>query len=92
MIVASQLHAQDFLVNSHYLRLYCSGQGLGPAIVLESGFGMKLEYWQQTQIEVAKFAKICSYDRADTQAEGRTPDVIDDLHTLLAHGASVLNL
>jgi pimeloyl-ACP methyl ester carboxylesterase len=71
--------AQEFLVNGHHLRLYCDGQGPGPTIILESGFGMTLESWKKTQTEVAKFAKVCSYDRAE-----KTSNVIDDLHTLLA--------
>lgn len=73
------LHAQDYLVHGHRLRLNCVGQGLGPTVILESGFGMTLEYWHQTQMGVAKFAKVCSYDRAD-----KTSDVVADLHTLLA--------
>ena len=47
-------------------------------MILESGFGMKHESWQAVQNSVARFARVCSYDRADI-----TSDVIGDLHLLL---------
>ncbi|WP_031495481.1 alpha/beta hydrolase [Bryobacter aggregatus] len=45
------------------LNLDCSGQG-GPAVILESGLGGPALDWVLVQPEVAKFTRVCSYDRA----------------------------
>jgi pimeloyl-ACP methyl ester carboxylesterase len=41
----------------------CSGQG-SPTVILESGSGGPSIDWLMVQPEVAKFARVCSYDRA----------------------------
>jgi pimeloyl-ACP methyl ester carboxylesterase len=48
------------------LHLNCTGQSKGktPTIVLESGAGDFSFDWTLAQTEVARFARVCSYDRA----------------------------
>src|SRR5215469_4649209 len=41
----------------------CSGQG-SPTVILESGSGGPSVDWLMVQPEVAKFSRVCSYDRA----------------------------
>ncbi len=45
------------------LNLYCTGQG-SPAVVLESGLADSLDTWRHVQPEIARFSRVCSYDRA----------------------------
>jgi pimeloyl-ACP methyl ester carboxylesterase len=45
------------------LNLNCSGQG-SPTVILDSGLGVPAVGWDFTQAEIAKFARVCSYDRA----------------------------
>jgi pimeloyl-ACP methyl ester carboxylesterase len=45
------------------LNLNCTGSG-NPTVVLESGGGMSSIGWINIQPEIAKFARVCSYDRA----------------------------
>lgn len=45
------------------MNIDCSGQG-SPTVVLESGSGGPSIDWLMVQPEVAKFARVCSYDRA----------------------------
>jgi pimeloyl-ACP methyl ester carboxylesterase len=45
------------------LNLDCSGQG-SPTVILESGLGVPALGWIKVQPEVARFARVCSYDRA----------------------------
>ena len=47
----------------HRLHLVESGSGR-PAVVLESGIAASSLSWSLVQPEVAKFARVCSYDRA----------------------------
>jgi pimeloyl-ACP methyl ester carboxylesterase len=46
-----------------WLNLDCSGEG-SPTIILESGLGGPALEWARVQPEAAKFAHVCSYDRA----------------------------
>lgn len=50
-------------VGSIRMSIDCSGQG-SPTVVLESGSGGPSVDWLMVQPEVAKFARVCSYDRA----------------------------
>jgi pimeloyl-ACP methyl ester carboxylesterase len=43
--------------------LNCSGSAR-PTVLLESGLGMSSLGWVQIQPQIAKFARVCSYDRA----------------------------
>ena len=45
------------------LNLDCSGSG-SPTVILDSGMGVPAVGWAMVQPEVAKFARVCSYDRA----------------------------
>jgi pimeloyl-ACP methyl ester carboxylesterase len=45
------------------LNLDCYGQGY-PSVILDSGMGVPALSWIKVQPEVAKFARVCSYDRA----------------------------
>jgi len=45
------------------LNLDCTGQGR-PTVVLDSGSGVPAIGWALVQPEVAKFTRVCSYDRA----------------------------
>jgi len=47
------------------LNLRCSGKG-SPTILLESGNNADSMTWHKVQSEIAKFARVCSYDRAGT--------------------------
>jgi pimeloyl-ACP methyl ester carboxylesterase len=45
------------------LNINCSGHG-GPTVILDSGMGVPGVGWAMVQPGVAKFAHVCSYDRA----------------------------
>lgn len=45
------------------LNLNCSGAG-SPTVILETGHGMSSIGWFNIQPEIAKFTRVCSYDRA----------------------------
>lgn len=75
-------------IGGRALHLYCAGDG--PAtVILENGLGGNYAAWRLAQPSIAKFARVCSYDRAGlgwsdpparpTQAEF----VTDDLHKLV---------
>ncbi|PYX90575.1 MAG: hypothetical protein DMG68_01370 [Acidobacteria bacterium] len=75
-------------IGGYRLHLYCTGEG-GPTIVLDYGLvGSYLE-WQRVQPEIARFTRVCSYDRggygwSDPSPRPRTPDVLaEELHELL---------
>ena len=50
-------------VGSIRMNIDCSGHG-SPTVILESGSGGPSIDWLMVQPEVAKFARVCSYDRA----------------------------
>ncbi|HLZ42862.1 MAG TPA: alpha/beta hydrolase [Candidatus Sulfotelmatobacter sp.] len=50
-------------VGGYRLKLNCTGAG-SPTVVLESGLGDVSIEWQPVQSSVAKFSRVCSYDRA----------------------------
>jgi pimeloyl-ACP methyl ester carboxylesterase len=45
------------------LNIDCSGNG-SPTIILDSGMGVPAVGWLKVQPDVAKFSRVCSYDRA----------------------------
>jgi pimeloyl-ACP methyl ester carboxylesterase len=68
--VASRVDAQRFprplhlvAVGKFKLNLYCTGQG-APTVVLDAGLADSLDSWSRVQPEIARFARVCSYDRA----------------------------
>jgi pimeloyl-ACP methyl ester carboxylesterase len=77
-------------VAGHDMQLYCTGAGKGgPTVVMDAGLGGGLLDWQTIQSEVAKFARVCSYDRSgiawsEAGPDPRTsPRIVEKLHTLL---------
>jgi len=70
------------------LKLNCTGTG-SPTVVLESGFGDVLPEWESVQQGIAKFARVCSYDRAGYGGSDPGPmprtsaQIARELHSLL---------
>src|SRR5688500_2179426 len=50
-------------VGGHRLHIWCTGEG-EPTVILEAGLGGSSAGWGFVQPEVARFARVCSYDRA----------------------------
>lgn len=77
-------------VGRRRLHLYELGSG-SPAVVLEAGIAGTSLGWALVQPEIAKFTRVCSYDRAglgwsDTRTSPPSiADAIGDLHALLSH-------
>lgn len=71
------------------LSMDCSGQG-SPTVILDTGLGVPAAGWKFVQPEVAKFARVCSYDRAGYgwSTPGPMPrtsgEIVKELHALLA--------
>jgi pimeloyl-ACP methyl ester carboxylesterase len=70
------------------LSIDCRGEG-SPTVVLDSGLGVPAVGWNPVQTEVAKFTRVCSYDRAGYGWSGRTSaprtstQIVKELHALL---------
>jgi pimeloyl-ACP methyl ester carboxylesterase len=75
-------------IGGYRLHLLCSGEG-SPTVVLDYGLIGSYLSWRLVQPEVARFTRVCAYDRAgygwsDRSPRPRTPDVmVDELHELL---------
>jgi len=75
-------------VNGRNMHMNCSGEG-SPTVILESGLGDSYASWRKVHPQIAKFTRVCSYDRAgmgysDPSSEPRTSKVIaGELHALL---------
>ena len=73
------------------LNLYCDGSG-SPAVLLDAGAGGSMRVWRYVQAEIAKFTRVCAYDRAGlgfSDAATRPSDIrniVDDLHRLVQAG------
>jgi pimeloyl-ACP methyl ester carboxylesterase len=50
-------------IGGYRLHIDCTGKG-SPVVILEYGLGDSFADWALVQPEVAKFTKVCSYDRA----------------------------
>lgn len=59
----SDLPGQMVDIGGYRLHLYCMGKG-SPTVILENGLGDIFADWIFVQPEVAKFTRVCSYDRA----------------------------
>lgn len=76
-------------VGSYRLHLQCGGAG-GPTVVLEYGLEASYLDWRLVEPEIARFTRVCVYDRAgygwsDPSPRLRLPSVMsDELHALLA--------
>ena len=75
-------------IGGYRLHINCTGNG-GPTVVLDAGIGCSSLGWSLVQPEIAKFTRVCSYDRAgmgwsDTSSSSRTSKhIVQELHTLL---------
>jgi pimeloyl-ACP methyl ester carboxylesterase len=77
-------------IGGRALFVSCTGTG-APTVVLEAGGGNGADTWAGVQPEVARFTRVCSYDRAGLGQSDPAPmgvrtvqDSVDDLHALLA--------
>ena len=52
-------------IGGHRLHLWCVGDG-EPTVLLETGLGGSTADWGFVQPDVARFTRVCSYDRAGT--------------------------
>lgn len=74
------------------MHIDCTGEGT-PTVILDSGLGDSYLSWRKVQPEIAKFTRVCSYDRAglgysDPSSQPRTSKVIaEELHALLQAGS-----
>jgi len=79
-------------VGGHRLHAVCAGRGT-PGVVLESGIAASSLSWARTQPAIARFTRVCAYDRAglawsDRAATPRTlARIVSELHALLAGAA-----
>ena len=75
-------------VGGYRLKANCMGAG-SPSVVLESGLGDMSAEWTRVQPEIAKFTRVCSYDRAGYGGSDAGPmprtsaQIARELHTLL---------
>jgi len=80
-------------VGGYKMHIHCSGQGT-PAVILDSGMGDSYISWSKVQPQIAKFTRICSYDRSglgysESGPRPRTSKVMaEELHQLL-HNAEI---
>ena len=80
-------------IGGYRLHINCTGEG-GPAVILDSGLGGNSLEWTLVQPKLAKFTRVCSYDRAGQGWSDESPlirtsqNIVDELHTLL-HKAEV---
>lgn len=78
-------------IAGHRLHLWCSGDG-APVVILDAGLGGTSAGWGFVQPDVARFTRVCSYDRAGMgySETGPTPRtarrIANDLAELLARG------
>src|SRR5580658_3102459 len=77
-----------FDVGGYKMHIDCTGEGT-PTVILDSGLGDSYISWRNVQPQIAKFTRVCSYDRAgigfsDSSSQPRTSRVIaGELHALL---------
>jgi len=70
------------------LSIDCRGQG-SPTVILDTGLGVPAIGWNPVQTEVAKFMRVCSYDRAGYGWSGASSrprtsaEIVKELHALL---------
>jgi pimeloyl-ACP methyl ester carboxylesterase len=75
-------------VGGHRLHVVCQGEGM-PTVVLESAIAASSLSWLRVQPDVARFTRVCAYDRAglgwsDQSTVPRTfARILDDLHAVI---------
>lgn len=75
------------------MHIYCTGSG-SPAVILDSGLGDSYFSWYKVQPQIAKFTRVCSYDRADigfsdSSPRPRTSRTIAEELAALLHSAGI---
>lgn len=81
-------------VGGHPLHVFCQGQGNGPTIVIEQGAGSPSVFWWPVQRELARGARVCTYDRpgylwSPSRGPGRSITArVDDLRALLVNSGT----
>lgn len=76
-------------VGGYRLHIACQGSSAGPTVILDAGIGETSLTWALVQPEVARFAKVCAYDRAgigwsEVSPKPRSvPVMVEELHALL---------
>jgi pimeloyl-ACP methyl ester carboxylesterase len=81
-------------VGGYSLMLNCTGSG-SQTVILEAGWSDLSVEWRTVQPEIAKFARVCSYDRAGYGGSDRGPmprtslRIATDLHTLLKNAGEM---
>ena len=77
-------------VGGYQLHINCIGEG-SPTVVMDYGLGGLSLVWSLVQPEVAKFTRVCTYDRAGYAWSTNSPktrtsqQMVQELHTLLNH-------
>jgi pimeloyl-ACP methyl ester carboxylesterase len=77
-----------FDVGGYKMHMDCTGEGT-PTVILNAGLGDTYLSWRKVQPQIAKFVRVCSYDRAglgysDSSSRPRTSkDIAEELHALL---------
>lgn len=77
-------------VGGYKMHINCEGHG-SPTVILAAGTGNFSVYWANVQPEVAKYMRVCSYDRAglgwsEPSRSPRTANtMVKELHTLLVN-------
>lgn len=75
-------------VGGSKLHIQCTGEG-APTVILDAGIASSSLDWALVQPEIAKFTRVCSYDRAGMGWSEESPNprtsqhMIEELHTLL---------
>jgi pimeloyl-ACP methyl ester carboxylesterase len=75
-------------VGGYKMHIDCAGEG-SPTVILDSGLGDTYVSWRKVQPQIAKFTRVCSYDRAglgysDSSFRSRTSrDIAEELRGLL---------
>jgi pimeloyl-ACP methyl ester carboxylesterase len=76
-------------IGGRRLHIFIQGDAPGPTVVIEQGLASPSIVWWPLQATIAKFARVCTYDRAgylwsDPAIAGRNlEDRVADLHSLL---------
>ncbi len=77
-------------IGGYRLHINCTGTG-SPTVILDAGLGGTSLDWSKVQPAVARFTRVCSYDRAgygwsESGPGPRTSQqIVKELHLLLAH-------
>jgi len=77
-------------VGGYKMHINCTGQG-SPTVILASGMGDFSVSWAYVQPEIAKYTRVCSYDRAGFGWSEPSPNpriastMVEELHTLLVN-------